>query len=324
MRLRVGFLVSLAAGVLAAPPAAAPAVLSCGEVVTTDVTLQRSLTGCTTGLIVGADNVVVDLNGYAIAGVGPQSGGSGVEAIGRSGVVVRNGRISGFDSGVLMAFASSGVAEGLTITNTNRGISIGGINPTSFIRRNVITASLNGIVVFGGVATISGNRMFGILDGGIPGNPSSPRGVGVSCNRASAGTLIEGNSVAASSIGIFLFLCAADVIDNSTNANRGPGIVRFESPGRTVGNSANVNRGTGIDLFDSHGTILDNVAYANGGDGIRIQDSIPTHGEFYTVGGNTANANAGFGIRVTIAGVGDAGGDQAHANGAGDCLGIVC
>ena len=325
MRPRVCFLVSLAAAVLAAPPAATPAILSCGDVVTANVTLDASMVGCTTGLIVGADNVVVDLNGHSIVGIGPQAGGSGIEAVGRAGVVVRDGRISGFDSGVSMGFAGSGnVVEGLRITDTNRGIFVGGVNPTSTVRGNVVTASLNGVVMVGGVATITGNRMAGILDGGIPGTPFSPRGVGVFCNGGSPGTLVADNAVSGSSTGISLFSCAADVLRNGTNANLGTGIERINSPGRTERNRANANIETGIEVADSHGPILDNIANANGGDGIRISDSIPSHGPLFTVGGNNANANAGFGIAAMIAGVVDAGGNHAHANGAGDCLGIVC
>ena len=66
------FAVAAVAGVVSS---GAPAqTLECGAEVTGDVTLEASLTGCTTGLVVGADGVTIDLNGYAIKGVGAEAG----------------------------------------------------------------------------------------------------------------------------------------------------------------------------------------------------------------------------------------------------------
>jgi hypothetical protein len=57
-------LIVVAAAAAAAPAAAGEiAALACGDVVTADVTLSSSLEGCTTGIVVGADNITVDLNG---------------------------------------------------------------------------------------------------------------------------------------------------------------------------------------------------------------------------------------------------------------------
>lgn len=328
MKPKLGLLITLAALLLAAPAAGRPAALACGDVVTDDITLHASLTGCTTGLVVGADDVTVDLNGHTILGTGRDTAGNGIEAFGRSGVIVRNGLISGFDTGVLLSGASSSTVENLRLMRTNRGVSIVSVlnvESTNVIRDNVVTSSLNGIVVIEGAASITGNRLIGLSNEGVPGGPFSPRGVGVYCFGGVGTTVIEDNVAVGSTTGIFLFRCRADVSRNTLAANTGNGIERLESPGSTERNRANANGGNGILAFDSHGGIFDNVANANGGDGIRIEDSIPSHGPLFTVGGNLANANHGYGLSANVVGVEDAGGNHAHANGAvTECLLIAC
>ena len=45
--------------------------LSCGDTVTVDTTLDSDLIGCrSNGLVIGADNITLDLNGHTISGDG--------------------------------------------------------------------------------------------------------------------------------------------------------------------------------------------------------------------------------------------------------------
>jgi hypothetical protein len=131
--------------------------------------------------------------------------------------------------------------------------------------------------------------------------------------------------VRAEHVGIGLFFCTADVVDNTVFANGRSGVHRERSDGLVARNRANGNGGTGIVSSDSHGVLRDNVANANGGDGIRLVDQLADHGPFHTLAGNVANANAGFGIATTLVGVIDGGRNRAHGNGeAAQCLGLVC
>jgi hypothetical protein len=44
--------------------------VACGDTITHDTTLHNDLTNCTTdGLVIGADNITLDLNGHTIDGV---------------------------------------------------------------------------------------------------------------------------------------------------------------------------------------------------------------------------------------------------------------
>ena len=63
-------------------------------------------------MIVGADNVTIDLNGYAIRGLGTDAG-IGIDVSGRTGVTVKNGRITDFAQGVQL-FKRLGLDRGAT------------------------------------------------------------------------------------------------------------------------------------------------------------------------------------------------------------------
>jgi hypothetical protein len=72
-------------------------VVTCGSVITEDTTLTSSVRNCSEGLEVAASGVTLDLGGYTIAGRG--AGGTGVR-ITAAGVTVRDGKITGFATGV--------------------------------------------------------------------------------------------------------------------------------------------------------------------------------------------------------------------------------
>jgi Periplasmic copper-binding protein (NosD) len=94
-----GILVAAAAALALSPGHALADHVGCGDVITTDTTLDSDLVGCEIGIIVGADGITLDLGGQTIsAGVGlrPRS----IELTDRRGVTIRNGTISGFGRGI--------------------------------------------------------------------------------------------------------------------------------------------------------------------------------------------------------------------------------
>jgi parallel beta-helix repeat protein len=113
-RLRLALLVTLTA--LANPASAAH--VECGDVITTDTTLDSDLGPCPgNGLIVRADNITLDLNGHRIfAANGPEET-VGV-LLGRvRGVTVRNGTVEGFDAGVAVNGGGGNTVTGITAQN---------------------------------------------------------------------------------------------------------------------------------------------------------------------------------------------------------------
>ena len=96
-------------GVTAAAGQSPPAGLQCGDTITADTVLDEDLTGCpSNGIIIGADNITLDLNGHTISGDGKlvrrcprrQICDVGVANDDRSGVTVRNGSVRGFAMGI--------------------------------------------------------------------------------------------------------------------------------------------------------------------------------------------------------------------------------
>jgi hypothetical protein len=56
--------------------------VSCAETITSDATLDSDLVGCpSNGIVIGADNVTLDLNGHTIAGNGDAHLGSSPRAM---------------------------------------------------------------------------------------------------------------------------------------------------------------------------------------------------------------------------------------------------
>jgi parallel beta-helix repeat protein len=285
--------------------------------VTADVTLTKSLKGCATGLIVGADNVTIDLNGHAIRGLGT-AGGTGIEAVDRTGVTVKNGKITDFAEGVRFFNTSNSTIEQLVVRRTLTGIRVSRIDngtDSNRILENTVRESGDGIAVFGAASSrIAGNTLNGLTGNGILCRDTFSSEVEIEGNRA------LGNDGA----GIALQFCAASVIGNVASDNVGTGIVRTRSNGSTLRNVANRNT-FGIVTDDSHGLIQENVTNANFRNGLSIVDQDPSHGPLHTVTGNTANRNGALGIATDLVGVIDGGGNRAKNNGDSlQCKGVGC
>ena len=100
------------ASVVALRGADAASNVSCGDTITADATLHHNLTNCpNNGIVIGADNVTLDLNYHTIdgdgtpnAGCNPQSGPCdvGVDIEGHDGVTVVNGSVRQFGDGVIV------------------------------------------------------------------------------------------------------------------------------------------------------------------------------------------------------------------------------
>ncbi|MEM2026072.1 MAG: NosD domain-containing protein, partial [Desulfurococcaceae archaeon] len=93
------------------------------------------------GIIVQRDNIVIDGCGCAIQGVGPQdSKGVGVNATGRSGVVIKNVEISGFRYGICLKDSSGIVLINNSINNNINGIALWSSHNNT-ITKNTISSS---------------------------------------------------------------------------------------------------------------------------------------------------------------------------------------
>ncbi len=100
--------------------------IGCGEVITKSTTLTADVGPCPgNGIIIGADNIRLNLNGHTVSGTpGPGSGNdagirlpkrTGVRITGQPGSSGRKGTVTGFDAGVVVNGGSGNTVENLTV-----------------------------------------------------------------------------------------------------------------------------------------------------------------------------------------------------------------
>ena len=101
---------------------------SCGQVITQNVILTSNLNCAESdGLIVGASDIVVDLNGHTISGPDVDSDTKTSSKVGimipnMNNVVVQDGTIEGFQAGVLMTGSQNVEIKGVVAKNNQIGL----------------------------------------------------------------------------------------------------------------------------------------------------------------------------------------------------------
>jgi parallel beta-helix repeat protein len=182
-RVSVAILALAMAACLAFGPARASASqVSCGDTITTDTKLDRSLVNCpNNGIVIGADNITLDLNGHTIDGDG-KSSGCPVTAIcdvgvanadGHVGVTIEGGSVKEFEFGVLLdGVAGNRLLELAASSNFFSGISLFDSTDSRVVKSsaddNGLTTEANGIQLFGSRhVRIERNSVSGNGDDGI-------------------------------------------------------------------------------------------------------------------------------------------------------------
>ncbi|MDQ6726345.1 MAG: right-handed parallel beta-helix repeat-containing protein [Actinomycetota bacterium] len=104
---------------------AAPVALSCGAVVTTSIVLSADIGPCQdSAIIVGADNVTIDLNGHQLFGTGGTvviHQAAGVFSDHHTGVVVTNGTVHDMYHGVRIRAGSNNLVTRMTVRDNAGG-----------------------------------------------------------------------------------------------------------------------------------------------------------------------------------------------------------
>src|SRR6186713_3256192 len=101
---------------------------SCGQVITQNVILTSNLNCAESdGLIVGASDIVVDLNGHTISGPDVDSDTKTSSKVGvmipnMNNVVVQDGTIQGFQAGILMTGSQNVEVKGIVAKNNQIGL----------------------------------------------------------------------------------------------------------------------------------------------------------------------------------------------------------
>ena len=162
-----------------AEPSGAPVTVHCGQVVTESIRVANDLTNCPReGLVVGAPNIVLDLDGHTIDGPdylienasGQEEGfPAGIRNSGHTNVVIRNGTVQQFGWGVLLSAGTTHtVIDDLTILrNAVAGVELfdadDGRNGNTIRHSTIADNEL-------GVQLIAGSENSVLFDNEITGN----------------------------------------------------------------------------------------------------------------------------------------------------------
>jgi hypothetical protein len=296
---------------------------SCGTTITADTVLRSNVRGCHgTALTIGADGVILDLDGHTVEGA--------IVASGHGPVGIRDGVIAGdvrLDRVRHASIRRLRVRHGLIGCLRSAGCTI---------VRNVVTGG--GIWIAESESGVP-NRLWRNVVSGAPGpaitadrtdttsitrNVVRTSAVGIETSHA-ADLLISRNLIAHNE-GAGLsgsFGSTAAIVRNMITANGGDGISLRTWGGETLiaHNVAAGNRGNGIlGLVVAHWRVSANLAARNGASGIAIAGAV----EDAIVARNHVSANGGLGIDAA-AGVADGGGNRARVNsGPAQCSGVFC
>jgi parallel beta-helix repeat protein len=239
--------------------------VQCGDVITQDTTLDSDLVDCPDdGLVIGADNVTLDLGGHTVDGDGvptehplgceagiangpwshcPRSGGDS-----HHGVTIRNGQVREFFYGVHLLGTDRNAVRKLTVSATAVGIAV--------------LESTNALVEL--------NRAVG--------NAAGYDATGIVLSEVSKSAIRKNDLSQNGAYGLHAEGVLDNTIERNTMGGNGNAGMHLHSARRNVvaGNWAIGNSTQGIELSDgaSDNLVVDNLASGNGSAGILVFDGV--------------------------------------------------
>jgi parallel beta-helix repeat protein len=178
-------------------------------------------------IVVAADNIVIDGNGYTLYGSGS---GYGIYLNSKSGITVTKVAINGFSCGIHLEQSSTNTISENTVSDTTEGISLKFSSTGNTISDNTVLDSDNGIYMF-----------------------SAP------------GSTITGNEISARIHGFYLERCHGSTLVGNTVLGGVTGIRLYSSTGSTAEeNTVLDSTFCGLYLDGSHGSIVTSNTISGG------------------------------------------------------------
>jgi len=251
--------------------------VACGDTITADTTLDNDLIDCPNhGIIIGADDITLDLNGHRIDGDGTPAAGCnprkefcdiGVFNRGHDGVTMRDGSVREFDAGVFVFKArASRVLDISSKKNTSFGLIFNELSH-SLIRDS---AGSNNIPPEGDGMGVFGSHGLRIVDNTFRNN----RGPGIHVD-ASAHNLIKGNLFSHSGVAVLIEADRNEVRGNRFVRN-GEGILVARGSRNVIARNHLSRDGSGIAIEKGrHNLVARNLVVDPRTRGIRLGLDFP-------------------------------------------------
>jgi parallel beta-helix repeat protein len=254
--------------------------VGCGDTITTDTTLDSDLVNCpNNGIVIGADNITLDLNGHTIDGDGtpidpcPEGEPCDIGVLNVAGhdrLTIVGGTVQQFGVGVLVEGAAHRLHQFAASDNTDFGI--------------IVAESTNSVIE---QTSMSDNGTSGL--------------VLVGSRRA----LVARNTVSGSN-GYAIFTAVVDDsrIQNNALDGNDHGIAVFDGGSRNLVQRNVVSHGSGsaIDVGGGAGNRIERNRLVDNGDGIitvDVQDTLISRNLLTATGTSTTpEQSGGFGILV--------------------------
>jgi parallel beta-helix repeat protein len=307
---------------MAAQATPASKVVTCGQTLTSSARLANSLVGCSgNGLVIGADNITVDLAGHSISGVNA-AGSEGIADDGHGGVRIKNGTITNFFlNGVGLRGAQHSAVSNVTIRKIGAGggendVSAGVLvknSPNTTVTASTVTNEVSAFqsdgvdVLSSAGTTVSGSRLANnawdgmvvldspgtrVIGNALDGNQNQ----GVEVNFGSDGTLLAGNHARNNvSNGLVVgAISGAGIEGNTLTGNGESGLFMFDLHNSRVSANRAGGNAVGIDLEGGqNGSTGNRIASNDTSHNVHVGLVVAGGANDNVVVGNMSNANQG-------------------------------
>jgi parallel beta-helix repeat protein len=265
--------------------------IGCGETITQDTKLDHDLIDCPgDGIIIGTDNITLDLNGHMIDGkdpccslVGVRNGTRFPDVNGYDNVTIEGGTIRQFPGGVRVFGATANTVRNVTVTETGTAISLEDTN-ADVIERSRLSGNLAAVHIRG-----SGSNL-------IRNNVISDNRLGLMLVETSGDNAVERNAFVANSDRAMFF---EDIFSGTNrvvnNRLSGTGIIFVEASGfEVVRNSISHSRSAALLLIVARNNRIEENVLSQNAIGMDLQ----TESSNNRIAGNSIVDNTGPGVSL--------------------------
>jgi hypothetical protein len=262
-------------------------VSSCPFVAMTSVRVVADLDCASDGIVVGKDNITINLGGHTLTG-DRDPGDIGIDNTNEfDGVTVRNGSVREFDDGIFGFQADEMRIEGVVSAgNLNRGIGIFNSTGAQVIRSDSSGNDTHGIVLDGTSAVVRGTAATRNALAGIYLTGDSHRVISSSSSRNGERGIeivgdfarVEASTAPGNDEGIKIAGESARVLDSRVDGNAGGtfGGIHITGGSALVRRAeASANGTAGITILGDSGRVVASRAYGNDGRGVHLQGNKP-------------------------------------------------